>query len=719
MFASPYQARPETSYTIEQRMNIASGPDVLLLEADEDTVSASPILTLLQAYGDLGAIDMYDAQTATPTLGQLLPYDVVVTWSNYNYANSTAIGNVLADYVNSGGKVVNLNASMGTHGWQIQGRFMTENYTAMNGTSAYYNGSCLGSYNPTHPIMSGINDVCDALRIADTYLTTGSSPIAYYSDGLLLVAAKNNRTVVSINGFVGSTFQWTGQMPDLLHNAILWLVGPVLWEQKLSSINQNAYVDQSFPDLPTYNSFLADDFVVDKTWLVDMIFIPGNGWGSFSTLMNATALTWQLYADNGGIPDGNPAGGGNAPIWTLTLPPSDARVKISTGSDGFPSNTSLSLLAPLELPAGHYWLVFYPTMSFTPFGQFGRQPADTVNGYFGQFINPGGGFGYGTAWQPWTVIGPAQHDIAFRLGGEVKELWESIDPINGLGRSRPAGAAVDGKIYVLGGEISGGRANTVEEYDPRTGAWTTQAGLMPVPASNICAATMGTDIYVPGGYDVGGIYLSTLQVYHTLTDTWETITTDPLPAPRLGPGCAALNGKLYAFGGSMVAYQSTAYVYDPMAAAGSRWTQINSMTYPRAYLAGVTVNGKVYAVGGLDAGLTNSPYVEAYNPSDGMWHTVTQLNLARGGPGAYGVGKSLVVCGGGWSTYYRSCERYNTDQGYAGTWTEMDEIMITGRRTFAYANLGPVLYAAAGYNGTFLISAERLSHDLYLPLIEK
>jgi hypothetical protein len=153
MFASPYQARPETSYTIEQRMNIASGPDVLLLEADEDTVSASPILTLLQAYGDLGAIDMYDAQTATPTLGQLLPYDVVVTWSNYNYANSTAIGNVLADYVDSGGKVVNLNASMGTHGWQMQGRFITENYTAMNGTSAYYNGSCLNGYNQ-HAIMS-------------------------------------------------------------------------------------------------------------------------------------------------------------------------------------------------------------------------------------------------------------------------------------------------------------------------------------------------------------------------------------------------------------------------------------------------------------------------------------------------------------------------------------------------------------------------------------
>ena len=220
--AGSYQERPEMSYTIEQSINLASGPDVLLLEADDDTISASPILTLLQAYGDLGAVDMFDAQTATPTLGQLLPYYVVVTWSNFYYIDPTAIGNVLANFVDAGGKVVNLNASMGTHGFQMQGRFMTENYTAMNGTDRTFVTACLGSYNPTHPVMSGVTDVCDTLRITGTYLTTGSSAIANYDDGLLFVAAKNNRTVVSINGFVGSSFQWTGQMPDLLHNAILF-----------------------------------------------------------------------------------------------------------------------------------------------------------------------------------------------------------------------------------------------------------------------------------------------------------------------------------------------------------------------------------------------------------------------------------------------------------------------------------------------------------------
>ncbi len=37
--------------------------------------------------------------------------------------------------------------------------------------------------------------------------------------------------------------------------------GGVLWDQPLSTVNQNAYVDQDFPDSATYSSYLADDFV--------------------------------------------------------------------------------------------------------------------------------------------------------------------------------------------------------------------------------------------------------------------------------------------------------------------------------------------------------------------------------------------------------------------------------------------------------------------------
>jgi hypothetical protein len=204
----------------------------------------------------------------------------------------------------------------------------------------------------------------------------------------------------------------------------------VLWNQPLSTVNQAAYVDQEFSDYPDYSAFLADDFVNPSPWQISTIFIPGDGWNGFTTLFNATALTWQIYADCAGVPCGDPSGGGNPPLWTLTLPPTDPQVVISAGTPGgLPSDTTLSLGAPLTLPPGHWWLVFYPTMGFDSSGQYGRQPTDTANGHTGQFINPGGGFGLGTAWQAWAVLGPTQADIAFRLEGGVAPpiiVWDKV-----------------------------------------------------------------------------------------------------------------------------------------------------------------------------------------------------------------------------------------------------------------------------------------------------
>jgi hypothetical protein len=192
----------------------------------------------------------------------------------------------------------------------------------------------------------------------------------------------------------------------------------VLWNQPLSAVNQNAYRSQEMPDWQAYSTYLADDFVNVEPWLVDSIFVPGTGMADWITLMDATALTWQIYADSGGVPAGDPSGGGSPAVWTLTLPPDDPQVVITSGSGGMLTNVQLTLAAPAVVPAGHWWLVFYPTLA-SAIGAYGRQPADTFNGYAGQVINPGGGFGFGTTWTDWSVLGPAQHDIAFRIDGSI------------------------------------------------------------------------------------------------------------------------------------------------------------------------------------------------------------------------------------------------------------------------------------------------------------
>lgn len=203
------------------------------------------------------------------------------------------------------------------------------------------------------------------------------------------------------------------------------IIHDVLWDQPLSTVNQNAYASQDFIDFPAYSSFLADDFTANSPWTIESFVVPGNGWNGFTTLFNANQLLFLIYADNMGVPAGDPSGRGDPPLWVLMVPPTDSQISITNGTGGVPSNVQLDLTTPLMLPAGHYWFIFYPSMSFATAGQYGRQPADTTNSYVTQFVNPGGGFGVGTEWQDWYVLqGQPQQDLAFSIYGTAIQSVE-------------------------------------------------------------------------------------------------------------------------------------------------------------------------------------------------------------------------------------------------------------------------------------------------------
>ena len=85
----------------------------------------------------------------------------------------------------------------------------------------------------------------------------------------------------------------------------------VLWDQPLSVVNQYPYYSNMFVPSNESDTFIADDFVNTQTWDISKIFIPGGFWVArwgASSLLNATALNWRIYADDGGKPDGDPSG---------------------------------------------------------------------------------------------------------------------------------------------------------------------------------------------------------------------------------------------------------------------------------------------------------------------------------------------------------------------------------------------------------------------------
>jgi len=221
---SPGSFVPGSDQYLRQMIDWAAGGNktsVLILAADE----ASDARTTLAGYPDLGTVNYFDARVGTPSLSQLQHYDVVVTWSNYVYYDPVAMGDVLADYVDTGGKVLTMMFAMGSHGWQMQGRFADEGYSPITGGTIDFSIAELGSYDPGHFLMRGVSAVSDYYRLQDTQLTPGSRWVARWTDGDLLAAVKECGKVAAIAGYIGDYKLWTGDMYTLVHNAIQWLTG--------------------------------------------------------------------------------------------------------------------------------------------------------------------------------------------------------------------------------------------------------------------------------------------------------------------------------------------------------------------------------------------------------------------------------------------------------------------------------------------------------------
>ncbi len=200
---------------------VASELRVLWLYSDYGT----PDTTLgirLKALGD--SIEYMDVRTTTPTIGQLLPYDAVGVNSNFGFSDPTALGNVLAQYVDSGGGVVLTNFCFTTDGNGLQGAIMSGSYATLTLGANSFTNSTLGWFNPAHPVMNGITSVGAYFRTLPTFV--GDS-VAKWADGRPYVAASTNQKVVGINMYPGiyPSSGRTGEWAVVIHNALEWVAG--------------------------------------------------------------------------------------------------------------------------------------------------------------------------------------------------------------------------------------------------------------------------------------------------------------------------------------------------------------------------------------------------------------------------------------------------------------------------------------------------------------
>ncbi|WP_420597535.1 NPCBM/NEW2 domain-containing protein [Deinococcus sp.] len=159
-----------------------------------------------------------------------------------------------------------------------------------------------------------------------------------------------------------------------------------------------------------------------------------------------------------------------------------------------------------------------------------------------------------------TYLRDSPEHWTFNLDGGANAGWQTAAPLPNP-RNHTAGVALNGKLYVLGGqhlsdEVSANQTQ-VDLYDPQTDTWTQRASLpRPVGHTSDSTVVMNNRIVMIAGVtngspDTGSLKIADVNEYDPVSNTWRALTN--LPAPRQSPVAGVIDGRLIVATGSLPA----------------------------------------------------------------------------------------------------------------------------------------------------------------------
>ena len=196
-------------------------PSLLIVYSDKGSQLAVDEFT---DTGKFSSVDTYSAEHTTPVLGDLTGYDAVLAYTARPPDDGEALGNVLADYVDSGGTLTLATyAFSGISGgiFSIAGRIMTEGYSPFTSkpSPTLVSGNLVKVADDL--IFTGISlpdvEYFHNSAIVDPGLATGALLLATDGAGHNMIAMNADRSIVGLNLFPG-----TASSPPPANNAELY-----------------------------------------------------------------------------------------------------------------------------------------------------------------------------------------------------------------------------------------------------------------------------------------------------------------------------------------------------------------------------------------------------------------------------------------------------------------------------------------------------------------
>ncbi len=230
--------------------------------------------------------------------------------------------------------------------------------------------------------------------------------------------------------------------------------------------------------------------------------------------------------------------------------------------------------------------------------------------------------------------------------------WQLLSDSLNIGSTYHSSVAIDSKIYIIStsGDSSPGPVKVYDTAEPTLG-WQSLNDDLNRGWYSLSSVTIDSKIYVIGG---GNGWTSGLEVYDTANPSqgW-SLSSNSLTIQRYRHSSVVIDGKIYVIGGEKGGLPRTVYssveVYDT-ANPSLGWQLLgDSLNNARFAHTSIAIDGKIYVIGGRNTGNYGVSSIEVYDtaePSQGWQILSDQLNANRSYHSSVTINGKIYVIGG-------------------------------------------------------------------------
>jgi len=235
------------------------------------------------------------------------------------------------------------------------------------------------------------------------------------------------------------------------------------------------------------------------------------------------------------------------------------------------------------------------------------------------------------------------------------DTWSEAAP---LPEARHHAAAVElgRRIFLIGGfatSFSDPQAG-VWSYDPTDDSWSEEPPMNVARGAHAAVGSRGS-VFVVGGVGVAATNLASIEMMNTRPISWD-VSAHSFSLPRDHLAVAAVEASaggdlletlIYVVGGRLnLDYAQNVDRLESLHGSGALNVLLPAMPTARSGLAAAALEGRIYVFGGESPEGTFDEN-EAYDPASDTWKTMAPMPTARHGLGAAVVGDTIYVIGGG------------------------------------------------------------------------